>query len=103
MSSLFLLEAAGMGLDFLNSIAVPVDTKVEWLASAEDLLAGASRLDWCPTTCWTPFGRALFPENSTPLRRKSPLGQMNEPALAGGRRRGGCIFGGGGEWMSGKG
>src|ERR1700737_2448171 len=27
----------------------------------------------------------------------------NEPALAGGRRRGRCIFGGGGEWMSGKG
>ena len=27
------------GLDFLNSIAVPVDTKVEWLASGEDLVA----------------------------------------------------------------
>jgi hypothetical protein len=26
------------GLDFLNSIAVPVDTKVEWLASGEDLV-----------------------------------------------------------------
>ena len=27
------------GLDFLNTIAVPVDTEVEWLASGEDLLA----------------------------------------------------------------
>jgi predicted RNA-binding Zn ribbon-like protein len=31
--------ADNAGLDFLNSIAVPVDTKVEWLASGEDLLA----------------------------------------------------------------
>jgi len=31
--------ADSLGLDFLNSIAVPVDTKVEWLASGEDLLA----------------------------------------------------------------
>ena len=28
-----------LGLDFLNTIAVPVDTKVEWLSSGEDLLA----------------------------------------------------------------
>jgi predicted RNA-binding Zn ribbon-like protein len=27
------------GLDFLNTIAVPVDAEVEWLASGEDLLA----------------------------------------------------------------
>ena len=27
------------GLDFLNTIAVPVDTRVEWLASGEDLVA----------------------------------------------------------------
>jgi hypothetical protein len=27
-----------VGLDFLNTIAVPVDTEVEWLASAADLL-----------------------------------------------------------------
>jgi predicted RNA-binding Zn ribbon-like protein len=31
--------ADNTGLDFLNSIAVPADTKVEWLASGEDLLA----------------------------------------------------------------
>jgi predicted RNA-binding Zn ribbon-like protein len=28
-----------LGLDFLNTIAVPVDIKVEWLTSGEDLLA----------------------------------------------------------------
>ena len=28
-----------LGLDFLNTIAVPVDSKVEWLTSGEDLLA----------------------------------------------------------------
>ena len=28
-----------LGLDFLNTIAVPVDTKVEWLSSGADLLA----------------------------------------------------------------
>jgi predicted RNA-binding Zn ribbon-like protein len=30
--------ADNRGLDFLNTIAVPVDTKVEWLSSGEDLL-----------------------------------------------------------------
>src|SRR5713226_481466 len=33
------LIADNLALDFLNTIAVPVDTKVEWLASGEDLLA----------------------------------------------------------------
>lgn len=31
--------ADNLGLDFLNTIAVPVDTKVEWLGSGEDLFA----------------------------------------------------------------
>jgi predicted RNA-binding Zn ribbon-like protein len=31
--------ADNLGLDFLNTIAVPVDTKVEWLSSGEDLIA----------------------------------------------------------------
>jgi predicted RNA-binding Zn ribbon-like protein len=31
--------ADSVALDFLNSIAVPVDTRVEWLASGDDLLA----------------------------------------------------------------
>jgi predicted RNA-binding Zn ribbon-like protein len=33
---MFLADA--LGLDFLNSIATPVDTPVEWIASGEDLL-----------------------------------------------------------------
>jgi len=28
-----------LGLDFLNTLAIPVDTEVEWLASGQDLLA----------------------------------------------------------------
>src|ERR1700754_340881 len=31
--------ADSLGLDFLNSIAVPVDTQVEWIENGEDLLA----------------------------------------------------------------
>jgi hypothetical protein len=31
--------ADARGLDFLNSISIPVDTQVEWLASGEDLLS----------------------------------------------------------------
>ena len=35
--AMFLAEAAG--LDFLNTLAIPVDVEVEWLESGEDLLA----------------------------------------------------------------
>ncbi len=35
--AMFLADAPG--LDFLNSLGVPVDTEVEWLASGDDLLA----------------------------------------------------------------
>ncbi len=35
--AMFLAEARG--LDFLNSLAIPVDTEVDWLSSGEDLLA----------------------------------------------------------------
>jgi predicted RNA-binding Zn ribbon-like protein len=35
--AMFLADA--LGLDFLNSIAVPVDMQVEWLGSGEDLLS----------------------------------------------------------------
>jgi predicted RNA-binding Zn ribbon-like protein len=31
--------ADNLGLDFLNTVAVPVDTKVDWLTSGEDLIA----------------------------------------------------------------
>jgi predicted RNA-binding Zn ribbon-like protein len=48
------------GLDFLNSIAVPVDAKVEWLASGEDLLT------------WIKQAR-LVPNNALNAIRKSAL------------------------------
>jgi predicted RNA-binding Zn ribbon-like protein len=35
--AMFLAEARG--LDFLNTLAIPVDVEVEWLSSGEDLLA----------------------------------------------------------------
>jgi predicted RNA-binding Zn ribbon-like protein len=42
--------AGNLGLDFLNTIAVPVDTKVEWLASGNDLLAWLKRAKLLPET-----------------------------------------------------
>ena len=40
--------ADNLGLDFLNSIAVPVDTKVEWLASGQDFLAWLKQAELVP-------------------------------------------------------
>jgi predicted RNA-binding Zn ribbon-like protein len=37
------------GLDFLNTIAVPVDVQVEWLADGEDLLAWLKQARWVPS------------------------------------------------------
>jgi predicted RNA-binding Zn ribbon-like protein len=36
------------GLDFLNSLAIPVDIEVEWLASGEDLLAWSKQAGLVP-------------------------------------------------------
>jgi len=43
---LFLADA--LGLDFLNSIATPVDTPVEWLADGADLVAWLRHADLVP-------------------------------------------------------
>ena len=40
--------ADNLGLDFLNTIAVPVDTEVEWLASGKDLLAWLKQAGLAP-------------------------------------------------------
>jgi predicted RNA-binding Zn ribbon-like protein len=40
--------AGAVGLDFLNSIATPVDTPVEWLSSGDDLLEWLERADLIP-------------------------------------------------------
>jgi len=43
-----LFIADSPALDFLNSIAVPVDTKVEWLRSGEDLMDWLLQADMLP-------------------------------------------------------
>ena len=58
------------GLDFLNSIAVPVDTKVEWLGSGEDLLTWIKQAGLAPDDVLNAFRRALLPVNLMRLPRK---------------------------------
>lgn len=53
--------ADNTGLDFLNSIAVPVDTKVEWLASGEDLLAWLKQAGLVPGDVLDGFRRSALP------------------------------------------
>jgi predicted RNA-binding Zn ribbon-like protein len=57
--------ADNLGLDFLNTIAVPVDAEVEWLASGDDLLA------WLKQA-------ALVPENAlNDLRNNALPGELD--------------------------
>jgi predicted RNA-binding Zn ribbon-like protein len=57
--------ADNVGLDFLNTIAVPVDTKVEWLSSGEDLVAWLRRAE-------------LVPHNVLDaLRKSAPPGELD--------------------------
>ena len=49
------------GLDFLNSIAVPVDIKVEWLASGEDLLAWLKQAGLVPDEVLNAFRKSALP------------------------------------------
>jgi predicted RNA-binding Zn ribbon-like protein len=49
------------GLDFLNSIAVPVDTKVEWLASGEDLIAWIKQAGLIPHDVLSDFRKNAAP------------------------------------------
>lgn len=53
--------ADNLGLDFLNSIAVPVDTKVEWLASGEDLLAWLEQAGLAPDAVLEDFRKSALP------------------------------------------
>lgn len=50
-----------VGLDFLNTIAVPVDTKVEWLTSGEDLLAWLRRAELVPHDALDALRRSARP------------------------------------------
>jgi predicted RNA-binding Zn ribbon-like protein len=53
--------ADNVGLDFLNSIAVPVDIKVEWLASGEDLLAWLKQAGLVPDDVLEAFRKSVVP------------------------------------------
>lgn len=53
--------ADNLGLDFLNTIAVPVDTKVEWLASGEDLLAWLQQSRLVPEDVLDAFRKSAVP------------------------------------------
>jgi predicted RNA-binding Zn ribbon-like protein len=49
------------GLDFLNSIAVPIDVKVEWLACGEDLLAWLKQAGLVPDEALNGFRKNALP------------------------------------------
>jgi predicted RNA-binding Zn ribbon-like protein len=63
--------ADNMGLDFLNSIAVPVDTKVEWLASGEDLLAWLKQARLVPAEVLLGFRRSTRPRQLDAVARQA--------------------------------
>jgi predicted RNA-binding Zn ribbon-like protein len=53
-----LFIADNPGLNFLNSMAVPVDTEVEWLASGKDLLAWIKQAGLVPDEVLTALRRS---------------------------------------------
>jgi predicted RNA-binding Zn ribbon-like protein len=53
--------ADNRGLDFLNTIAVPVDTKVEWLTSGEDLLSWLKQAELVPDDALDAFRKTAVP------------------------------------------
>jgi len=53
--------ADNLGLDFLNTIAVPVDTRVEWLTSGEDLLAWLKLTELVPGDALDALRRSAVP------------------------------------------
>lgn len=56
-----LFIADNPGLDFLNTIAVPVDTKVEWLSSGDDLLAWLGQTRLVPEDVLDAFSKSAVP------------------------------------------
>lgn len=53
--------ADNVGLDFLNSIAIPVDEKVEWLGSGEDLLSWLKQAGLVPDDVLDVFRKTSAP------------------------------------------
>ena len=64
--SMFLAESRG--LDFLNTLAVPVDREIEWLANGEDLLA------------WLQTAGLLAPEAADEVRGLAKPGELDGAA-----------------------
>ena len=62
--------ADNLGLDFLNTIAVPVDTKVEWISSGEDLLAWLKQAGLVPGDVLAALRKRAVPANLTASRHK---------------------------------
>lgn len=56
-----LFIADHVGLDFLNTIAVPVDTKVEWLTTGADLLAWLEQAGLVPQDALRAFRNSTVP------------------------------------------
>ena len=50
-----------VGLDFLNTIAVPVDTEVEWLSCGDDLLAWLGQAGLAPGDVLRAFRKSALP------------------------------------------
>jgi predicted RNA-binding Zn ribbon-like protein len=57
--AIFIADA--LGLDFLNSLAVPVDVPVEWLTSGDDLLAWLKQANMVPGHVLESMERAAVP------------------------------------------
>jgi predicted RNA-binding Zn ribbon-like protein len=56
-----LFIADSSGLDFLNSTAIPVDTRVEWLGSGPDFLAWLQEAEVVPETVLAGFRKTALP------------------------------------------
>jgi predicted RNA-binding Zn ribbon-like protein len=53
--------ADAVGLDFLNTIAVPVETQVEWLGSGEDLIAWLQAAELVPSEALAALRKIAVP------------------------------------------
>jgi predicted RNA-binding Zn ribbon-like protein len=60
--------ADAIGLDFLNSVAVPIDTEVEWIGSGKDLIA------------WLQAAEIVPPEILAALRKTAMPGEFDTVA-----------------------
>src|SRR5277367_6612044 len=64
--AMFIADA--LGIDFLNSLATPVDTPVEWLATGADLIE------------WLERAKLVAPDVLSTVRRSSIPGELDAVA-----------------------